>query len=146
MIFRAKDRSFIAPQQRVRYGAMQTDFDQSLLSPMAGNPNPATRPMHPVATNPNRRDSRRSSPRTRNPNITSSGPLPVTRRPDITGTRGHGLRFDADRRWRLCDIHIARHRHRGDSWASCGRNFSRRGCRCHWRLVRATDQSEWRQR
>jgi hypothetical protein len=126
--------------------ATRCKSDLRRLSPMTGDPNPASASAYPMSRDPNSHGTGRSDPRARHPNITCAVPAPITRRPSVTWTRRNGLRFDANRRGGLRHDDIARNRlgrgrdcRAGSSDFACDRSC----CGHRGRLIGASNQSKW---
>jgi hypothetical protein len=109
------------------------------LLPVARDPHPAARSVHPLTPNPHGSCSRRRNPTARYPHIVSSGPAPVAWRPDISRAGDRRLRFNANC-WGSPGHHDLPGRTRR-------RNLLRSCRRCHssW-FLSAADEEKWGKR
>jgi hypothetical protein len=109
------------------------------LLPMARDPHPAARSVHPLTPNPHGSCSRRHKPAARYPHVVGSGPAPVAWRPDISRAWGQRLRFNANY-WRSPGHHdLPGRTRRRNLLRSCRRGHS------SW-FLSAADEEKWGQR
>ena len=111
------------------------------ISPVTGDPHPATRPAHPVAFDPHRRWPWPLDPGTRHPHVVRAGPAPVTACPDIPCSWRDCFRLDPDH-WRSpSHKYLSRDRPRGRSRCA----YFARGCRrCYRRwFLGAAEKRKW---
>jgi hypothetical protein len=106
------------------------------LLPMACNPDPAAWTTHPMTCHPNRSWPWPGYPTTLDPDVVGSGPSPIAGRPNVSRSRCHCLRFNANRWWSSGHDYLA-------SWPR--RCHFLRSCRCCHRrwFFRAANQCQW---
>ena len=102
----------------------------SILTPVTGDPYPATGPAHPVAFHPYTPRIWARNPAAGDPFIACSGPTPVAVRPNIPRSGRNCLCFDPNRRRSLSHKNLSRDRPRDRAGRG---DFLRRCSCCHRR-------------
>ena len=110
-----------------------------VLLPVARDPDPADRSVHPLTPNPHGSCSRRRNPTARDPHVVSSGPAPVAGRPHVSRAGDRRLRFNAN-----CWGSPGHHDLPGRT-GCCHFLRGCRGCHCRW-FLSAADEEKWGKR
>jgi len=109
------------------------------LPPVARDPHPAARSVHPMTPNPHSSRLRWHNPAAGYPHVVGSGPAPIAGRPEISRAWDHRLRFDPDG-WRSLG-----HHNLSRGWAR-RRNLPRGRCSHSSWFLSAADNKNWGER